>query len=195
MASFWCFLSVARLSHDGIVLVLPFSCKDVTRWHRFGVSFQLQGCLKMASFWCFLSVARLSHDCIVLVFPFSCKVVSRWHRFGVSFQLQSCLTMASFWCFLSVARLSHDGIAVGDSHWFHRWCRVLDAFHRTNLHRSDNFSYRIVPSPRRVGTVRYSMVDRNHVSIFRSHVVVIHTYKTKYDWHLTKHTPGGVMLS
>ena len=103
--------------------------------------------------------------------------------------------MTSFSCFLSVARLSHDGIAVGDIHWFHRWCRVLDAFHRTNLHRSDNFSYRNVPSPRRVGSVRYSMVDRNHVSIVPSHVVVIHTYKTKYDWHLTKHTPVGVMLS
>ena len=103
--------------------------------------------------------------------------------------------MASFCCFLSVARLSHDGIAVGDIHWFHRCCRFLGAFHRTNLHRSDNFSYWNVPSPRRVGTVRYSMVDRNHVSIVRSHVVVILSYQTKYDWLLTKHTPDGVMLS
>ena len=39
------------------------------------------------------------------------------------------------------------------------------------------------------------MVDRNHVSIDRSHVVVIYTYQAKYDWHLTKHIPGGVMLS
>ena len=95
MASFWCFLSVARLSHDGIVLVFPFSCNDVSRRHCFIVLFQLQGCHTMASFWCFLSVARLSHDGIVLVFPFSCKVVTRWHRFGVSFQLQGCLSMAS----------------------------------------------------------------------------------------------------
>ena len=193
MASFWCFLSVARLSQDCIVLAFPFRCKVVSRWHCFGVSHQLQGCLKMASFWCFLSVARLSQYCIVLVFPFSCKVVSRWHCLGVSNQLQVRLKISSFWCLLSVARLSHDGIAVGDIHWFHRWCRVLDAFHRTNLHRSDNFSYRNVPSPRRLALMRYSVVDRNHVSIVRSHVV-IHTYQTKYDWHLTKHTPGGVML-
>ena len=95
MASFCCFLSVARLSHDGIVLMFPLSCKVVSRWHCFVVSFQLQGCLTMVSFSCFLSVARLSHDGILLLFPFSCKVVSRWHRFGVSFQLQGCLTMAS----------------------------------------------------------------------------------------------------
>ena len=148
----------------------------------------------MTSFCCILSVARLSHDSIVLVFPFSCKVVSRCHHFGVCFQLQGCLTMTSFCCFLSVARLSHDGIAVGDIHWLHWWCRVLDAFHRTNLHRSDNFSYRTVPSPRRVALMRYSVVDRNHVSIFRSHFVVIYTFQTKYHWHLTIHTPGGVML-
>ena len=49
MASFWCFLSVGRLSQDGIVLVFPFSRKVVSRWHRFDVSFQLQGCLTMAS--------------------------------------------------------------------------------------------------------------------------------------------------
>ena len=95
MASFWCFLSVARLSQDCIVLAFPFRCKVVSRWHCFGVSHQLQGCLKMASFWCFLSVARLSQYCIVLVFPFSCKFVSRSHRFVVPFQLQGCLTMAS----------------------------------------------------------------------------------------------------
>ena len=102
--------------------------------------------------------------------------------------------MTSFWCLLSVARLSHDGIAVGDIHWFHRWCRVIDAFHRTNLHRSDNFFYRNVPSPRRVGAVLYSVVDCNNVSIVRAHFVVIHSYQTKYDWHLTKQSPGGVML-
>ena len=176
MASFCRFLSVARLSLDGIVLVFPFSWKVVSRWHRFDVSFQLQGCLTMASFWCFLSVARLSLEGIVLVFPFSCKVVSRWHRFDVCFQLQGCLMMASFWCLLSVARLSHDGIAVGDIHWFHRWYRVFDAFRRTNLHRSDNFSYRNVPKKHRVALMRYSMVDRNHVSIVLSHIVVMHCY-------------------
>ena len=77
MASFWCFHSVGRLSQDGIVLVFPFSWKVVSRWHRFDISFQLEGSLKMASFWCLLSVARLSQDGIVLVFPFSWKVVSR----------------------------------------------------------------------------------------------------------------------
>ena len=99
-------------SYIYFVLVFPISCKVFSKWRRFVVSFQLQGCLTMASFWCFLSVGRLSRGGIVLLYPFSCNVVSRWHRFGVSFQLQGCLTVASFWCLLSVARLSHDSIVL-----------------------------------------------------------------------------------